>query len=220
MEDVPVADLPLDAMRPHLVEAMLAHVPFDGWGWKALDAAAADLGVLPAAARLAFPGGAIDMVDAYARWSDRRMTDALAAVDMAGMKVRARFETALLTRLLQAAPHREAERRAVLLLARPQHLARAARIGWRTADAIWLAMGDRSTDFSWYSRRATAAAVHAASVLVWLDDDSEDFATTRAFVERRIADVLRIEKLKASARRREHFSLPRFFGRLRYPVER
>ena len=44
-------DMTLDELRPLLVEAMLPHVPFDGWSDKTVDAAAADLGVAPAAAR-------------------------------------------------------------------------------------------------------------------------------------------------------------------------
>lgn len=221
-ESLPVSEMTLDEMRPHLVDAMLAHVPFDGWGWQALDAAASDLNVVPAAARLAFPDGAIDMVDAYTARADARMEAAMRALPLDSMKIRERFQAAISTRLEQAAPHREAVRRATFILGSPRHALRAMRIGWRTADSIWRAMGDRSTDFSFYSRRAIAAGVYAATLLVWLDDDSPDFADTRAFLARRIDGVMRFEKAKRQFRPPvdEHFSLARFAGRLRYPVER
>lgn len=222
MESRPtVSEMTLDEMRPYLVEAMLGHVPFDGWGNAALDAAALDLGVNPASARLAFPDGAIDMIDAYTLWADTRMEESARSPGLGALKIRDRFHAVIRTRLEQATTHREAVRRALFILGLPVNAARAARIGWRTADSIWRAMDDRSTDFSYYTRRATAAAIYTATLLVWLDDESDDFTDTYAFLGRRIDDVMRFERMKAKIRTRsniEHFSLLRFLGRIRYPV--
>ena len=217
----PLHDLTLDALRPRLVEAMLPHVPFDGWSAAALEAGARDLGVDPAVARLAFPGGPVDMVDAYIRLADERMLAALDTDAFRALKVREKITGAIRTRLEQAAPHREAIRRSAAVLALPGNAARAARLTWRTADSLWRAAGDTSTDFNHYSKRALAGAVYAATLLTWLNDESEDFADTWAFLDRRIAGVMRIEKAKARLRTAapERLSLARFLGRLRYPVE-
>jgi ubiquinone biosynthesis protein COQ9 len=223
-ETPPLADMTLDELRPQLVRAMLLHVPFDGWTGRALEQGAADLGIDPAVARLAFPGGAIDMVDAYIAEADKAMAAALDTPEFRALKVREKVAKAIRTRLEQAAPHREAIRRSAAVLALPGNLARAARLTWRTADSIWRACGDRSTDFNHYSKRALAGAVYASTLLVWLEDDSADFADTWAFLDRRIADVMRIETAKARLRppsgsEGERPSLIRFLGRLRYPVE-
>jgi ubiquinone biosynthesis protein COQ9 len=108
------------------------------------------------------------------------------------------------------------------ILARPDHAARAARLGWRAADRMWRAVGDSSTDIAWYTKRTTLAAVYAATLMAWMDDDSEGFADTRAFLDRRIEDVMKIEKLKAQFRPQpgRTFSTARFLGRLRYRVGR
>lgn len=220
--DLPPAEMTLDELRPLLVEAMLPHVPFDGWSDKAVEAAAADLGVAPAAARLVFPGGAADMVAAMIAGADAKMTTALDADAFRALKVREKITRAIRTRLEQAAPHREAVRRAVHILAQPHNARLAARASWGTADAIWRAAGDTSTDFNHYSKRALASGVYAATLLYWLADDSADFADTWAFLDRRIADVMRIETAKAKLRGvggGERLSLTRFLGRLRYPVE-
>ena len=66
----------------------------------------------------------------------------------------------------------------------------------RTVDAIWHAAGDRSADFSWYTKRAILAAVYSATVLYWLRDTSEDDAATLAFLDRRLAGVGRIGRLR------------------------
>ena len=218
------ADLTLDEMRPLLAAALPAHVPFDGWTMRAVDAAAADLGIPAAAARLAFPGGDIDMIEAWLHVADAAMEQALDNDAFRARKVREKVATAIRTRLEQAAPHKEAVRRAVAIMALPAHAPRAAKRAWKTADAIWRAAGDTATDFNHYSKRALAASIYTATLLTWLDDDSDDHAATWAFLDRRIDNVMQFEKLKARVKSHlspsgEGPSLSRFLGRLRYPVE-
>lgn len=219
-DSIPFSDMTLDELRPHLVEAMLPHVPFDGWTDTALETAAGELGVSPAVARLAFPGGAFEMVDAYIRTADAKMIATLDTPDYHAMKVRQKITLAIRTRLEQAAAHREAIRRAAAVLAFPANARRTAGLTWRTADTIWRLAGDTSTDFNHYSKRALAGSVYAATLFYWLNDESEGSADTWAFLDRRIADVMRIEtaKAKLKARSGERPSLLRFLGRLRYPV--
>jgi ubiquinone biosynthesis protein COQ9 len=206
-------------LRPRLVEAMLPHVAFDGWSRAALNAGAADLGIPDAVARLAFTGPA-DMADAYVAWADCAMEATLAPLGLPAMKVRERIRTAVLTRLDQAEPHREAVRRAAAILAQPQNAARAARTLWRTVDAIWRACGDTSTDYNFYTKRAILAGVYSVTLLVWLSDESEGRATTHAFLDRRIAGIMSFEKTKARVLGLGEGwpSLVRFLGRLRYPA--
>ncbi len=212
-------DPTLDELRPALALAMLPHVPFDGWSARALDAAAKDLGVDPAVAGLAFPGGAADMVAAYIRAADDAMVEACSTPEFRAMKVREKVTAAIRTRLEAAAPHREAVRRAAAILALPGNVPLAARLTWGTADAIWRAAGDTSTDFNHYSKRAIAGAVYSATLFVWMADESEDFADSWAFLNRRIAGVMRFEGWKARLKPRgDRPSLVRFLGRLRYPA--
>lgn len=213
-------DMTLDELREALGRILPGHAAFDGWTDAALAAAADDLGIPADRARLAFPGGATDMIQAWIAAADVDMARAVEAQGIAMMKIRDRIRTAIWTRFQQAAPHREAVRRAVSILAMPQNAALAARTLWRTADAIWRAAGDTAADFSHYTKRATAGAVYSATLLVWLNDDSDDFTETAAFLDRRINDVMRFERTKsrwrASSERRP--SLVRLLGRLRYPA--
>jgi ubiquinone biosynthesis protein COQ9 len=102
----------------------------------------------------------------------------------------------------------------------PQNLPDATRLAWRAADRIWRVAGDRATDFNHYSKRTILIGVYGSTSLVFLDDDSEGLAATRAFLDRRIDDVMNFEKAKARWRgSRERIpSLSRFLGRLRYPA--
>lgn len=211
-------DMTLDELRAALGPLLPQEAAFDGWSEAALVAAATGLGVPPDRARLAIPGGAFDMIDAWFASIDAGMVARFTPSQLAAMKIRDRITNILLARLTIAAPHREALRRALAILALPTNVATATKLGWRAADAMWRLAGDDATGFAHYSKRTTLAAVYASTLLVFLDDESEDMAETRAFLARRIAGVMRFEKFKAQLRPNPdmHFSPARFIGRLRY----
>lgn len=178
--------------RQQLLAALLPIVPFEGWSEAALLQGASALGISQAQALNAFPGGPSEMIAFHSEEADARMLEALEREDMAALKVRERIALAVRTRLTQNQANLEAVRRGLSFLAMPQHAALATRLLFRTVDAMWLAAGDRSTDYNFYSKRLLLAGVYSSTLLVWLDDGSEDKARTWAFLERRIDNVLKI----------------------------
>ena len=194
-----VAENALHSAQDAVIEAALAHVPFDGWSDATLKAALADSGVDAALAGALFPRGPLDLALAYHRRGDARMVAALAAMEMQGMRFRDRVAAAVMARL-DLVEDKELVRRGSAFFALPQNAAEGAKAIWGTADAIWTALGDQSEDANWYSKRATLSAIYSATVLFWLGDDSEDHAETRAFLDRRIDNLMQVEKFKAAFR--------------------
>ena len=186
-----------DDLREKLLDAALAHVPFDGWGETALLAGARDLGIDRGLALNAFPGGAMEMIEYHSRLADRRMVEAYEAADTAALKIREKVALAIRLRLSANQPHREAIRRALSVLALPIHAALAARLIYRTVDAIWYALGDRSTDYNFYTKRGLLAGVYGSTLLYWLNDKSADSAETWSFLDRRIGEVMTIPRAMA-----------------------
>ena len=213
-------DMNLDELRAALAPLLPGHAAFDGWSDAALVMAASELGVPPERARLAFKGGAVEMIDAWFGSIDLAMAAAFPPERIAATRIRDRIRELLLFRLEMVRPHREALRRAMAILAMPQNAALGARLAWRAADHIWRIAGDTATDLNHYTKRMTLIGVYGSTSLVLIDDDREDMAATRAFLDRRIEDVMRIEKAKARWRGGSSHrpSLVRFLGRLRYPA--
>ncbi|MGL4312366.1 MAG: COQ9 family protein [Sphingomonas sp.] len=220
MTETIAADATLDEIRAGLAPLIAANAAFDGWSDAALLTAADQAGVDPDVARLAFNSGAVGMIDAWFAHVDAAMARALPPETLATMKVRQKIAALVEARLAVLADRREALRRALALLAMPQNAAHAATLGWRAADLMWRAAGDTATDYNHYTKRALLMAIYAATITVFLDDESDDWADTRAFLARRIEAIMRFEKAKAGfLRRTENLpSLSRFIGRLRYPV--
>jgi ubiquinone biosynthesis protein COQ9 len=213
-------DLTLDEVRARLAPAIAANAAFDGWGDAARDMAADSCGIDHDVAALAFADGPVAMIDAWFTHVDATMAQALPPERLAAMKIRQRITALVEARLDAMAGQRESLRRARAVLALPVNLARTASLGWRSADAMWRLAGDTATDYNHYTKRTMLLAVYAATLTVFIDDDSDGLADTRAFLSRRIDGIMRFEKAKAGAiqRARHRPSLSRFIGRLRYPV--
>lgn len=179
-----------------LLQAAVLHVPFDGWSQAAFDAAISDSGVDRTVAESICPRGAVDLAVYYHAMGDAAMVARLAETDLQEMKYSARVAAAVRFRL-EAVEDKELVRRGSALFALPIYAADGAKAIWGTADAIWTALGDTSEDVNWYTKRATLSGVYSATVLYWLGDTSEEHAQTWAFLDRRIENVMQIEKLKA-----------------------
>jgi len=213
-------DETLDETRLRLAAELPNHAAFDGWSATAVNAAADALGVNRDVAQLAFGGSAVAMIDAWFAHIDAAMLAMLTPDALGALKVRARITALVEARLRLIAPHKEALRRALAMLAFPTNAVTSAKLGWRAADVMWRAAGDTATDYNHYTKRAILGSVYAATLTVFLNDESTDHADTRAFLARRIEGIMRFEKAKASfvARSDLAFSPTRFLGRLRYPA--
>lgn len=215
-----LADATLDDIRLALVPTIVEAAAFDGWGDAAVADAAVRTGVDPAVAAYAFPGGAMEIVEAWIETVDRAMAAALPPDVLAGLPVRERIGRLASFRMDALRGKEEALRRALAIMSQPANAPAALARSWRSADIMWRLAGDTSSDYNYYTRRAILAAIYAATLTVFVDDESEGKAETRAFLDRRIAGVVRFEKAKARLmpRGRDYFSPARFLGRLRYPA--
>jgi len=209
-------------VRAKILAAALPDVPFDGWSGKSMRVAAKKAGIEGGLARLAFPRGTADLVGYFAADGDARMVETLQQHDLDAMKVRERITFSVRTRLEVDAENREALRRATAYLALPTSGTAGARALYATVDAIWRAAGDTSTDYNFYTKRLILSGVYSSTLAIWFGDDTDDFEKTWAFLDRRIADVMQIEKVKGRAEKLLS-ALPSPLGvvaRLRYPLGR
>lgn len=210
----------LEALRLQLAPAIADAAAFDGWSAEAVVYAAQATGADPDLARYAFRDGPMAMIAAWVGHVDARMEAAAPADSLAGLPVRERIRRLVMARLDAVAGREEALARALAIMAMPQNVVAAAKLGWRSADRMWRLAGDTATDYNHYTKRAILAGIYAATLNVFARDDSEGKAETSAFLDRRIDGIIRFEKTKAQVFRlpEERFSVTRFLGRLRYPA--
>jgi ubiquinone biosynthesis protein COQ9 len=174
--------------RDAALDAILPLVPLYGWQGKAIAEGLRDAHMAPEDAEWMFPRGAISAIEAWIELADRRMEAAGLAADLAGMRTHERVRFLIKARLEAAEPHRDALRAALSVLAMPWNAPIAARSLARSVSAIWYTAGDKSADFSWYTRRATLAGIYSATLAFWLSGRGDGLEAALGFLDRRLAD--------------------------------
>jgi len=182
--------------RDEAIDLVLPRIAEYGWSMTALRHALRDAGGNPDDAERLFPVGAADMIETWCDLADRRMEGGAAGLGLETQRLGERVRALIALRLAQSRPFKDAVRRALAVMSLPTNARLAAATASRTVDAIWRTAGDRSADFSWYTKRATLAAVYGATLLAWLRDPSEDDAATLDFLDRRLAGVARIGRMR------------------------
>lgn len=180
--------MPKEALRADLLDAALRHIPFTGWSEAAFRQALEERGEAPAVFHRLFPGGVVETADLFLQRMDAAMREGCAGEAFARLRVRDKIAACVRARLDAMLPHREAARRLTAYLA--LHPAQGLKALYRTVDEIWYLAGDRSTDFSFYTRRMLLAGVYTSTLSVWLGDDSEGQRESAAFLARRIDNAL------------------------------
>ncbi|MCK5041127.1 MAG: COQ9 family protein [Sphingomonadales bacterium] len=186
-----------DEMAGEILDAVMTHVPFDGWSEDSIKKAADDVGLSRAYIKLAFPEGAADMVDAYLKRIDTEMLKELHKLPVDEIRIRDRISTAVKLRMEINQKNREVVSRTVAFLAMPQNTPLSVRSLWRTADMMWRWAGDKATDYNHYTKRVILSGVYSTTLLYWLNDDSEGYADTWGYLDRRIENVMQFEKVKS-----------------------
>jgi ubiquinone biosynthesis protein COQ9 len=147
--------------------------------------------------RALVPGGGLELIELQSIAVDDEMIRCLSEQGGGTMRIRDRITFTVRLRLELAAREKEAVRRAVTYLALPQNMLVGTRLLYLSVDAIWRAVGDTSTDWNFYSKRGLLAGVYTSTVLFWLQDESPESEETWAFLDRRIADVMKVPQVTA-----------------------
>jgi ubiquinone biosynthesis protein COQ9 len=196
-DDAPKSD---EALKETVLKAALKDAAFDGFSDGLLNKAGQEAGVDKAELTRLFPDGPLSLIEYFSTSTDAAMEEKLSAADLSARKIRERIKIAVMTRLWLLEPHKEAARRAAATLTLPMHAGIGAKLMYRTVDAMWRAVGDTSTDFNFYTKRAILAGVYGSVLVRWFADTDKDDSATEAFLDARIENVMQFEKLKAKAR--------------------
>ncbi len=176
------------AIKERILAKALENAVFDGWNNQMLENSAIAAGCAENEAYIHFPRGISDLVDFFA---DEKLMDLRKAGEtMRQEKLTGKIIWLIMAYLKLSAKNREAVKKllAYYALNPPQGLKNLAAL----ADEIWRLAGDKSADFSYYTKRFSLAAIYSQTLLFWLSDDSENFTATKGFLERRIGDLMKI----------------------------
>lgn len=185
-----------DEIRDTILQAALKIAPFEGWTALTLKRAVRVTGDPDGIAELYFEGGIGELLTFWSTSLDHQAEEDISKIDLGALKIRDRVTQGVLARLEAIEPHEEAARRASSRLVLPDLATTGLKQVWQSADMIWRAIGDTSTDANYYSKRAILSSVIGSTLPVWLADQSDAKSQARAFLDDRITNVMSFETLK------------------------
>ncbi len=191
-------------IRIDLIKAMLIHVPFDGWTWEAMEQGAIDIGFekkKTSSERIKifkdlFKNGSIDFIDVFSETIDLEVKENYNSIEVKPERVPEKIKKIIMIRLNLCQKYKQAVRSSISLSTIPVNTKISLNILYRTCNSIWRIAGDKSTDFSFYTRRISLAAVYTSTLLFWLNDKSNNNIETEFFLDRRLKDISKISNLK------------------------
>ncbi len=182
-------------IQDQILERVLEDVPFDGWTWSLAYNASEELGFEKEMADAVFPNKLQDLLVHFSDWTDRKTLEKLNEIDSDTLRIRDKIEVAVKAQLEVLEPHRECVKLSSAYWLYPFRKLQAAKIVWRSADHIWNWAGDTATDYNHYTKRALLSGVMVSTTVFWLNDESDGYKDSYAFLSRRIENVLRFGKL-------------------------
>jgi len=205
-------------VRVDILQAMLPIVVFDGWNQKSLRASIKLINLPEGSEELYFPEGALEVIRFWHDQMNEFVKSNLESLNKSEMKIREQVTAGVLSALESIGSNEEAMRRAIIRLSLPDAAVQGPTYLWSLADSIWRAIGDRSTDYNYYTKRTILAGVLGSTVTVWISDSDQNKVKTKLFLDARISNVMSFEKSKFKIVEKIN-NIPNFaeiLGRLRY----
>nr|XP_024366742.1 ubiquinone biosynthesis protein COQ9-A, mitochondrial-like isoform X2 [Physcomitrium patens] len=186
--------------KSQVLRAAMSHVSRLGWTESALVQGAKDAGLSPAIVG-SFPRKDAALVEFFMDECNRHLEDEVEAreKELSSMLLAERIAQLVRLRLQMQIPFLSKWPQALSIQAHPMNAATALKQRAVLMDDIWHAVGDRSTDMDWYTKRALLGGVYAATELYMLTDYSPGHRDSWAFLERRIKDAIDCRKTAQEA---------------------
>ena len=74
-------------------------------------------------------------------------------------------------------------------MAQPSHVPSALRELFLLSNEMWNQSSDNTIDTSWYTKRASLAAIYSSAEIFMTTDTSDEFSETERFLDRRLEEL-------------------------------
>ena len=182
-----------ESIKIDILNKVIEHTPYTGWSLETLKVSLGEIGILNSLDSF-FPGGIKDISRLYFDIADKKLEYDVENIDLENKSVRDRISYLLNLRLDFFSNNKQVIKQIIGSdFFNGFSLAPISRIN-DSVDLMWRLAGDKSVDYNFYTKRILLGGIYISSVLFWLD--SENREEVSKFIDRRIANVMKIEKNK------------------------
>ncbi len=180
-------------------EQFIGLLAFEGWSQQALEKAVKNCGFEQSYADIIYPGKIAEFTNEFIEECNSQALRTALNDDFKKLRTTQKVEEIIFQRI--NAYHSKLVtidnvRKFTGYCTNPAHLARSFRNIYEFSSDVWYLLGDKSTDFSYYTKRASLSAIYTKSMLYSLSDKSDNLSQTRKFIQKSIDGLMKINKLK------------------------
>lgn len=176
------------ATESQILSSALQQVPKHGFTEQALEIGAREAGYLDVTTNL-FPRGAFDLIIYHLSTRRLALKEEVQFASDAHMGVGAKVRALALHRLRANGSVIGSWQQALAVMAQPAYIPASLHELSLLSDEIWFLAGDTAVDISWYTKRASLAAIYSSAEVFMTTDTSNNFKETESFLDRRLQEL-------------------------------
>lgn len=185
-------------LKKSVLDKFIENVSFDGWSQKNLENSTQALDLQPNYHLILFPDGLAGLTDYFVAENNKAFNATINIEEIQKLRFTDRVRFLIHARInhyhkVLGGP--EGFKNFISYCSTHNILNSIINIA-KSADEIWFFAGDKSTDFSYYTKRLSLSFIYSSAALYSIDDNSLDLVETKNFIEARIAELLKFNKLK------------------------
>ena len=198
------------SIKDKVIASALKNINFDGWSKKSILSGFEECNIDKSRYIDLFPNGTLDAILHFASYADRLMLEKYQKTKLDLERVPEKIKFLLLARFEILNPNKEAVRKSLVVVSLPQNAKFAIKSLYTTTDAIWRTVGDKATDFSFYTKRGTLAGVYSSTLMSWLGSNDPDLKKLEEFLDRRLDNVKLIGQFSKPLKEKINFAFDQF----------
>lgn len=194
--------------KAEITNKFIESLLFEGWSQKTLEKAIEAAGVDKNQMAILYPGGIAEFTQEFIDECNKQALQIAAEPSFIKLKTQEKVRELIFARIKTyhfKLQNLEALKKFMAFNVKPFQVGDSLKNIYDFSSDVWYAIGDKSTDFSFYTKRLSLSLIYSKSMLYSLNDKSENLQSTQKFIQNSIDGLMKINKLKAKIK---NFKLP------------
>ena len=192
-----------EQIKESILFASLKFVPGYGWSKQAVEAGTESLGYpIVTSGIIEDPG--ISLIHHHYKSSNealvKMMQKEIEELTKSGqdLKIAPFLRKNVEKRLIMNVPYMSKWPEALAIMSYPQNAPSSVNLGLELVDSMWHLAGDKSVDINWYTKRISLLGIYKTTELAMMQDKSDGYVDTWAFLDRRFEDSKSLQDILGS----------------------
>lgn len=186
--------------KEKLLARFIENTPFIGWNIENLEKSCEELELGHDYHEIIFPAGLHDISQYISDECNKNSFKKLEKQDLNNLRISEKVEIALHTKIMEYhnfLGNKEALKKFLGYSIAPTNIGNSSKNIFNFSNDVWRMLEDKSTDFSYYTKRLSMSGIYSKAFLYSISDESPELENTRKFLKRTIDGLMKFHKLKS-----------------------